>query len=247
MAQTANHIISQHLSQGFREYIAPPCRAFQAKSARRAGAVQRISRRSQPAGQRLSARCHVQRSRSRLFGEVKMSLSFAENNMGKLPMSTGNITRDRIGRVNHNESMNELWRRNLEIALEVRRVSMKAASVNAGLGETFVRDILKRGITPKISSLATLAKSLEIDMHWLITGEGQPMRGAPSQVSLDIKLIKTTAIALQHFLEKNERKYPPEIYANILVAAYLKALELNSDAEMDFSSELKLADQFLEN
>lgn len=49
--------------------------------------------------------------------------------------------------------------------------SMKALSLEAGMGETFVRDILDRGAVPKIDSLKSVANILNTTVGYLIGEE----------------------------------------------------------------------------
>lgn len=58
-----------------------------------------------------------------------------------------------------------IFRQNLREELEAKRATMRSASIEAELGETFIRDVLERGRNPQLSYVAKLAKvhGLSID------------------------------------------------------------------------------------
>lgn len=58
--------------------------------------------------------------------------------------------------------------------IEAGGFSMRSASLKADLGETFVRDALKRGRVPSIDNLAALAKALGTNVNDLL--EDEPVR-----------------------------------------------------------------------
>ncbi|TPW28585.1 helix-turn-helix domain-containing protein [Martelella alba] len=60
-------------------------------------------------------------------------------------------------------TMNNDWKKRIEAALQAKGMSMKAASLKAGRGETFVRDMLKRNREPSFENLKALARVLDID------------------------------------------------------------------------------------
>lgn len=62
----------------------------------------------------------------------------------------------------------------IEERLEALGLSMKAASAAAGLGETAVRDLLRRkNHSPRLSTLKKLAPVLKTSVEWLMTGAGE--------------------------------------------------------------------------
>jgi phage repressor protein C with HTH and peptisase S24 domain len=54
--------------------------------------------------------------------------------------------------------MTDLWKKRLKKALDDKGLSMKAASLAAGKGETFVRDLLERDRAPSIDNFLALAE-----------------------------------------------------------------------------------------
>ena len=52
---------------------------------------------------------------------------------------------------------------------------MKALSLKAGLGETFVRDVIKRGAIPTIDKIQKLAEALDVPMDVLLENVGANM------------------------------------------------------------------------
>lgn len=73
----------------------------------------------------------------------------------------GYFPRDVKPAVGHSPTMTEVaWKKRLRAELENRGLTMKQASLNAGQGETFVRDILERNRTPSIDKFIALASSL---------------------------------------------------------------------------------------
>lgn len=62
------------------------------------------------------------------------------------------------------------WRKRLEQELAAQGRDMKEVSVAAGLGETYIRDALKRGRGGKVEYLRKIAKALGRPDNWLIAG-----------------------------------------------------------------------------
>lgn len=62
------------------------------------------------------------------------------------------------------------WRKRLQAELEAQERDMKEVSVAAGLGDTYIRDALKRGRGGKIENLRKIAKALGRPENWLISG-----------------------------------------------------------------------------
>lgn len=60
---------------------------------------------------------------------------------------------------------------NLDRLLKERGISMKKLSVEAGFGETFVRDVLRRGNDPTLAKVTKLAEILGVPLVDLLRGE----------------------------------------------------------------------------
>lgn len=71
-----------------------------------------------------------------------------------------------------------VWRARLRRALDSENWNMKALSLAAGLGETYVRDALKRDRTPGIDKLNALAEALGVPLSELTGDDAEP---APSR------------------------------------------------------------------
>ncbi|WP_245294669.1 helix-turn-helix domain-containing protein [Rhizobium rhizosphaerae] len=65
-------------------------------------------------------------------------------------------------------SMSGGWKERVRQALDEQGLSMKEASIAAGMGETFVRDILERDRTPKIDHFMSLAVVLKKPVSFLL-------------------------------------------------------------------------------
>ena len=63
----------------------------------------------------------------------------------------------------------------IELRLEALGISAREASKRVQLGESYIRD-LRRNVqqSPRLEDLKQLAKALETNIVWLITGEGDP-------------------------------------------------------------------------
>ena len=72
--------------------------------------------------------------------------------------------------------MDDQWKSRLEAEMARQGLDMKALSVRAGLGETYVRDALKRGRGGSLPALNKLAHALGRSLDWLIVGKD--IRGA---------------------------------------------------------------------
>ena len=86
------------------------------------------------------------------------------------------IATQRSGRCIHirqvKKMANEMWKDRLQARLLETQHSMKSLSLAAGLGETGVRDMLKRTQSPSIDAMAKVAK--ELDMSLTELWEGPP-------------------------------------------------------------------------
>ncbi len=101
-------------------------------------------------------------------------LVMGQQHNGQLPISQWAITQVTLPEpVGMLPSMSKDWRARLRREIEMKGVSMKAASLGAGLGETFVRDILERDRDPSIDKLAQLAASLGMSMASLLEPEAE--------------------------------------------------------------------------
>ena len=74
--------------------------------------------------------------------------------------------------------MDENWRNRLERLLFERGFNLRTLSVQAGLGETYVRDTLKRDRMPTIDKFASLAETLGTTVEYLLSGDGDADSGA---------------------------------------------------------------------
>jgi hypothetical protein len=70
------------------------------------------------------------------------------------------------------DDMLDLFRENLSRELDARKVDNKTASLEAGLGDSFVSDVLKRR-NPKLDGVARLARTHNLSIDQLL---GLPMR-----------------------------------------------------------------------
>ena len=62
------------------------------------------------------------------------------------------------------------WRERLEEAMTQRKLSMRALSLEAGLGPSYVSGLLKERNEPTIENMLALCKVLDISASWLISG-----------------------------------------------------------------------------
>lgn len=91
--------------------------------------------------------------------------------MGKNP-------RDLLIKLGNIPHMNDIWKKRLKDALDSKGLSMKAASVAAGKGETFVRDLFERDRVPSIDNFMTLAKLVGQPASYLL-GEDPDQKPEP--------------------------------------------------------------------
>jgi len=69
--------------------------------------------------------------------------------------------------------MGKDWKKRVQEAIAEKGTSMKAVSLAAGRGETFVRDILKRNMTPSFENMSALARALDLDPYELMESGGK--------------------------------------------------------------------------
>lgn len=67
------------------------------------------------------------------------------------------------------------WRVRLEqIVAGPPKLDMKAISLRAGLGATFLRDVLEKGRTPSVENFVAISEALGVSPLYLIYGDKQP-------------------------------------------------------------------------
>lgn len=81
--------------------------------------------------------------------------------------------------------MAETWKNRLARRIDERGTNMREVSVNAGLGETAVRDWLKRDRSPSVEGLSAVAKGLGTTVGWII-GEKDSTPTGDQQASITI-------------------------------------------------------------
>ena len=106
-------------------------------------------------------------------------------------------------------------RDNLAREIEQRGGNMKAASVQAGVGETFARDVIVRKQDPKISNLVMLARKLGISIDRLV---GLSSAADPADTAAEIKIVGEVGAGVwrevddsgQIDFEKESSPFPPD-------------------------------------
>ncbi len=73
--------------------------------------------------------------------------------------------------------MTEIWKTRLKKALEDNGLTMKAASIAAGKGETFVRDMLERDRAPSIDNFISIAKIVGKPASYLLGESPGELKG----------------------------------------------------------------------
>lgn len=70
--------------------------------------------------------------------------------------------------------------------LEALELSAREAAKRAKLGESYIRDLRRNDKqSPRLEDLKSLAKALETNVVWLITGDGDPNQ-PPDEASAEI-------------------------------------------------------------
>lgn len=67
------------------------------------------------------------------------------------------------------------WRKRLTDEIVRQKRDMKEVSLAAGLGETYIRDALKRGRGGKVENLQKIAVALDRPLNWLLQPAGRPL------------------------------------------------------------------------
>lgn len=101
-------------------------------------------------------------------------------------------------------AMAKTWRDRLREVIDERKTDMKAVSLGAGLNETAVFELLKKGKDPKLSTLTKVVQFLQLSYDELISG------AVPSLTPKSVPVVGETAAGL--WLEPDswdEAKYPP--------------------------------------
>jgi transcriptional regulator with XRE-family HTH domain len=107
--------------------------------------------------------------------------------MGKIPL-------DKASDAGLNPIMDESWKIRLKAEMDRQGLDMKSVSRRAGLGETYVRDALKRERGGSLPALQKLAAALGRSVDWLISGAeeagGEFSPDAPPNRRLDTSVTR---------------------------------------------------------
>ena len=122
--------------------------------------------------------------------------------------------------------MEEAWKRRLKGQMTKARHTMKSLSLAAGLGETSVRDMLKRTQSPSVDAVAKVAKALGMTLSQLYEGDRAPSIGRTiSSVDLIGQVVRAEAswfpLAGIHTIFLDDGGASPEVRRAVgLVAMY---------------------------
>ena len=109
-------------------------------------------------------------------------------------------------------AMSDGWKKRLETAMEARGFSMKSLSLAAGLGETFVRDALKRDRRPTVDKLGKLADALGVPLASLVS-DADALSGEEAELVERFRSIppedRSRILDLVRRLDHEERAEPP--------------------------------------
>lgn len=95
----------------------------------------------------------------------------------------GNNPSDFYFEVGNIPAMSEIWKDRIRKALEAKGMTMKEASLAAGKGETFVRDMLERGRAPSVDNFISIAHIVGKPASYLLgEDEGEPSAPAVRRV-----------------------------------------------------------------
>lgn len=90
--------------------------------------------------------------------------------------------------------MSEQFKERLESRMKEQGFNMKSLSKAAGLGETTVRDILKRDRSPSLETVGPIASALRVSVGWLLTGSGDPGNAEPIDIPRAARRIRKVPI-----------------------------------------------------
>ncbi|RRH98039.1 XRE family transcriptional regulator [Mesorhizobium tamadayense] len=106
--------------------------------------------------------------------------------MGKIPFRQWAIDHETIViPVGIFPSMEEGWRDRVARLLDEQNLTMKEASRRVGRGETFVRDILKRGRDPSAANLDALSRVLGVSVADILDGTSEPGQQQVAATAVD--------------------------------------------------------------
>ena len=110
--------------------------------------------------------------------------------------------------------MDDAIKLRVKAEMERQGLDMKGLSKLAGLGETYVRDALKRGRGGSLPALHKLASALGRSLDWLISGaeeaggEFRPDRPPRRKLdtSVDRKMVDSASVEFDHFRGRRARR-----------------------------------------
>lgn len=78
----------------------------------------------------------------------------------------------------------------IDLRLELLGLSMRAASIDAGLSESFIRDLRRHPEqSPRVEGLQKLAPVLKTNVEWLMTGQGDPDQVADPETATVVSIM----------------------------------------------------------
>lgn len=107
----------------------------------------------------------------------------------------------------------EAWRERLQRHLDEAKTNIKTVSLKAGVSETYVRDLLKRGREPGIDKLTAIARALDVSVGYLL-GEEDENAGV-----LPVGRVRIEACRLEHGAGLPLPSYESEQAAGLDLAA----------------------------
>lgn len=139
--------------------------------------------------------------------------------MGYIPLLRGYCAHERSGGVVYCAVMSIDYRKAIQDGLSAKGLTMKAASLAAGLGESYLRDVLNRGRAPSFDKFRKIANVLDLDPNILLSYGKDDASDVDATDSTRKKSIKGSKVV--------NAKIDKEIFKQIVVAIAKTRAERN--------------------
>ncbi len=107
-----------------------------------------------------------------------------------------------------------------------RGITQEALAQEVGIAHQTLNKYEKGHRSPDSETLNQMAKALQCDPGWLLSGEGSPERaGAEERVTPDLELMADSIREIAEVFEAEDLHLPPEKFARLVILYYRDRLK----------------------
>lgn len=120
---------------------------------------------------------------------------------------------------------------NLKWVRKDKKLSQKAFAEPLGTSSGYISEVEQGKKTPGADFLKSLSGAYRVSIEWLLTGEGAASLKEGEGAAVNMGLLGDTISAVEEWLERNQRKLPPEKKAEVVLYLYEEYLDKEEKPE----------------